>query len=84
MVAEALERHDVSPARTVMVGDRLTTDIAMGRAAGMSTALVLTGDSTLSEATALTPRERPPTYSRVLISLSPPAAWDSARTQTTT
>jgi NagD protein len=29
-----------------MVGDRLETDIAMGRAAGMATAVVLTGVST--------------------------------------
>jgi hypothetical protein len=30
-----------------MVGDRLSTDIAMGIAAGMDTALVLTGETTL-------------------------------------
>lgn len=59
MVAEALEGYDVEPARTMMVGDRLATDIAMGRAAGMNTALVLTGDSTREEATALTAKQRP-------------------------
>ena len=32
-----------SAAETLFVGDRLSTDIAMGRAAGMRTALVLTG-----------------------------------------
>ena len=31
------------PARCLVVGDRLETDIAMGRAAGMATALTLTG-----------------------------------------
>ena len=31
-----------------MVGDRLSTDIAMGIAAGMDSALVLTGETTLS------------------------------------
>ncbi|MBN1320962.1 MAG: HAD-IIA family hydrolase [Thermoleophilia bacterium] len=33
----------VAPAETVFVGDRLSTDIAMGREAGMVTVLVLTG-----------------------------------------
>jgi len=33
------------PERCLMVGDRLMTDIAMGAGAGMTTALVLTGDS---------------------------------------
>jgi 4-nitrophenyl phosphatase len=33
----------VPPARTLLVGDRLSTDIAMGGSAGMLTALVLTG-----------------------------------------
>ena len=32
--------------RCLMTGDRLETDIAMGRAAGMATALVLTGATT--------------------------------------
>lgn len=36
---------DLPPERCLMVGDRLMTDIAMGVDAGMSTALVLTGDS---------------------------------------
>ena len=34
------------PARCLITGDRLETDIAMGRAAGMATALVLTGATT--------------------------------------
>jgi NagD protein len=34
------------PERCLMTGDRLETDIAMGRAAGMATALVLTGATT--------------------------------------
>jgi NagD protein len=34
------------PARCLLTGDRLETDIAMGRAAGMTTALVLTGATT--------------------------------------
>jgi len=39
----------VPPAETLMVGDRLDTDVAMGAAAGMITALVLTGVTTEAE-----------------------------------
>jgi 4-nitrophenyl phosphatase len=43
-LAEALAAvTGVPPGETLFVGDRLSTDIAMGRAAGMVTALVLTG-----------------------------------------
>ncbi len=45
--------------RSVMVGDRLYTDIAMAIAAGMSSALVLTGDSNLGEVEALPAADRP-------------------------
>lgn len=43
-LAEALaDLTGVPAAQTLLVGDRLSTDIAMGRRAGMVTALVLTG-----------------------------------------
>jgi HAD superfamily hydrolase (TIGR01450 family) len=45
--------------RCVVVGDRLSTDIAMGAAAGMDTALVLTGETTPTMAAALDPRDGP-------------------------
>ena len=45
--------------RTVMVGDRLMTDIAMARRAGMDAALVLTGDSTRAQIESVPPDERP-------------------------
>ena len=41
----ALGRLDVSPEECLLVGDRLDTDVAMGKQAGMGTALVLTGAS---------------------------------------
>lgn len=45
----ALEGLDVDPANCIMVGDRLGTDIAVAHAAGLASALVLTGDSTVEE-----------------------------------
>lgn len=55
----------------VMVGDRLMTDIAMGRRAGMDAALVLTGDSRRSEITNAPPAERPTWVLERLIDLLP-------------
>ena len=43
MLDVALERLGLPAGACLMVGDRLETDVAMGRAAGMPTALVLTG-----------------------------------------
>ncbi len=49
MAASVLTRLGLSPDRTLMVGDRLETDIAMGVRAGMHTALVLTGATRRSD-----------------------------------
>ncbi|GIV96237.1 MAG: acid sugar phosphatase [Herpetosiphonaceae bacterium] len=43
MIQTVLELLRLPPQRCIMTGDRLETDIAMGRAAEMATALVLTG-----------------------------------------
>lgn len=50
MYQVALERMDVSPEQTLVVGDRLETDIAGGQKLGCHTALVLSGVSTRQEA----------------------------------
>ena len=43
MIEYVVSRMGCHPAACLMVGDRLETDIAMGKAAGMASALVLTG-----------------------------------------
>lgn len=58
MIHLALEQTGYTPAETLMVGDRLYTDIACGVAAGVDTALVLTGEATVAEAAA---SDTPPT-----------------------
>lgn len=55
----ALEGVGVEPAECAMVGDRLSTDIAVARAAGLASVLVLTGDSKAEEVLRLPPAQRP-------------------------
>jgi 4-nitrophenyl phosphatase len=52
----ARERLGTSPRETLVVGDRITTDIAGGQAAGMPTALVLTGVSSEEEGKSWKPK----------------------------
>ena len=58
-VTTALELLGVPAERALVVGDRLRTDIAMGRAAGAATALVLGGDTSLAQVSAAPPSARP-------------------------
>jgi 4-nitrophenyl phosphatase len=46
----ALKRLGLQPDETLAIGDRLETDIAGAQAAGIHSALVLTGVSTLTQA----------------------------------
>jgi 4-nitrophenyl phosphatase len=55
MMYMALERLGAQPEETLVVGDRLETDIAAGQAAGCKTALVLSGVSTREQAQAWQP-----------------------------
>ncbi len=51
----ALKRLELAPEETLAIGDRLETDIAGAQAAGMHTALVLTGASNLAQAKDFSP-----------------------------
>lgn len=57
MVETIMSMLGLPPARCIMIGDRIETDIAMGIAAGMATCLVFTGDATPEKlaASGLTP-----------------------------
>ncbi len=55
MYLAALERLGTSPEETLVVGDRLETDIAGGQAIGMPTALVLSGVTSAEQAKAWRP-----------------------------
>jgi len=54
-----LHHAGVSAEQAVIVGDRLETDIEMGRRAGLWTCLVLSGISRAEEAEALPPEQQP-------------------------
>ncbi|XP_074858169.1 SH3 domain-binding protein 1 [Carettochelys insculpta] len=54
-----VERFGVDPSRTLMVGDRLETDILFGKNCGLATVLTLTGVSSLEEAQAYMASESP-------------------------
>lgn len=55
MFRQALDRLGTAPERTLVIGDRLETDIAGGQAAGCRTGLVLSGVTTQEEAAHWTP-----------------------------
>ncbi|PID98107.1 MAG: HAD family hydrolase, partial [Actinomycetales bacterium] len=59
MVQEAIRGWGFGLEKVIMIGDRLATDIAMAKNAGMASALVLTGDSKLAEVNALAEDQKP-------------------------
>ena len=61
MIDMVMAKTGLDPKKCIMVGDRLYTDIAMGKAAGMDTALVFTGETT-KEMLQVADRQSQPTY----------------------
>jgi HAD superfamily hydrolase (TIGR01450 family) len=59
MLRAALAGLDVAPGECVMVGDRPSTDIRMALDAGMTAALVLTGETTANDLGRLPPSDTP-------------------------
>ena len=83
MAAALLERLGVPARDTLLVGDRLATDVRMANEAGMASALILTGTTGLEEA--LGSSDRPDYVIEHLGELLPasathrPKAWNSDR-----
>jgi NagD protein len=56
MLNGVLRRHQLSTGELAVVGDRLYTDVAMARAAGALSVLVLSGETTPQQAQCADPR----------------------------
>lgn len=76
MLQAALGDTDVDPRQSVMVGDRIMTDIQMAVNTGMFSAMPLTGESTLEEALALDESRRPTHVLDRVDRLIPQAIWE--------
>jgi NagD protein len=59
MLEAVLDRHDLRPEDTAMIGDRLYTDVRMARDAGVLAVLTLTGEASAAEAAQLPAAHRP-------------------------
>jgi len=55
-------KHNFDPERTIMIGDRLSTDIQFGKAGGLTTLLVLTGITSEENLTGPNPSTIIPDY----------------------
>lgn len=75
LLEAALVGLDVDAADTVMVGDRLATDIRLARNAGARAALVLTGDSDLDDLAAAPDGDQPHYVLDRVDTLLPPTVW---------
>ncbi len=63
LIRQLMDQNGLSASSTLMVGDRLDTDIMFGNGGGISTALVLTGVSEMSDVIRLEAGgDKTPTY----------------------
>jgi HAD superfamily hydrolase (TIGR01450 family) len=76
MLEAAMQLLGLDPGDCVLVGDRLSTDIAMAVAAGMPSAAVLTGETTPELLAAAPPEQRPTWVLDRIDRLLPPPLWD--------
>ncbi len=76
MLQTTMEGLDARVEHSVMVGDRLQTDIQMALDTGMVSALVLTGEATADDARALPPESQPSFVLDRVDRLIPQWAWD--------
>jgi HAD superfamily hydrolase (TIGR01450 family) len=76
MMGTVTRRLGVPPERCVMVGDRLYTDLAAADTAGMSGALVLSGETEASVVEQLPADERPDYVLTRIDHLLPPPEWE--------
>jgi HAD superfamily hydrolase (TIGR01450 family) len=75
MLEAAMELLGLDVGDCVLVGDRLSTDIAMAVAAGMPSAVVLTGETTPELLAAAPPEQRPTWVLDRIDRLLPPPVW---------
>ena len=75
MLEAAMELLGHEAGDCVLAGDRLSTDIAMAVAAGMPSALVMTGETTPALLAAAPPGQRPTWVLDRIDRLLPPSAW---------
>ncbi|MFZ0217321.1 MAG: HAD-IIA family hydrolase [Candidatus Dormiibacterota bacterium] len=76
MLRAALEGLDVEPKDCAMIGDRMSTDIRMALDTGMASALVLTGETALTDLDGLAPRDAPDFVLDRIDRLLPPELWE--------
>ena len=75
MLETALDRLSLDASECVMIGDRLTTDIKMAVDADMSSALVLTGETTSEMLLEVPPADRPTWVLDRVDEILPPETW---------